>query len=97
MKILMLAPEPFFQPRGTPISVYFRIKALSDLGHATTLVTYPVGEDVSFPGLVIRRSPNPFRVRKVKIGPSLVKLPLDEEEFFLICPPELANVLDSLL
>jgi glycosyltransferase involved in cell wall biosynthesis len=77
MKILMLAPEPFFQPRGTPISVYFRIKALADLGHATTLVTYPVGEDVAFPNLVIRRSPNPVRIRKVKIGPSLVKLPLD--------------------
>ena len=70
MKILMLAPEPFFQPRGTPISVYFRLKALSDLGHAVTLVTYPLGENVPFPGLVIRRSPNLFRVRKIKIGPS---------------------------
>jgi len=77
MKILMLAPEPFFQPRGTPISVYFRLKALSDLGHAVTLVTYPLGENVPFPGLVIRRSPNLLRVRKVKIGPSLVKAPLD--------------------
>lgn len=77
MKILMLAPEPFFQPRGTPISVYFRLKALSDLGHSVTLVTYPIGQDVSFPGLVIRRSANLFRVRKIKIGPSLIKAPLD--------------------
>jgi glycosyltransferase involved in cell wall biosynthesis len=77
MKILMLAPEPFFQPRGTPISVYFRLKALSDLGHSVTLVTYPIGEDVPFPGLVIRRSPNLLRVKKIKIGPSLVKAPLD--------------------
>ena len=30
MNILMLAPEPFFQPRGTPISVYFRATALTD-------------------------------------------------------------------
>jgi glycosyltransferase involved in cell wall biosynthesis len=77
MKILMLAPEPFFQPRGTPISVYFRIKALSDMGHAVDLITYPRGEDVPFPGLVIKRVPNLLGVRRIKIGPSLIKLPLD--------------------
>lgn len=77
MKILMLAPEPFFQPRGTPISVYFRIKALSDLGHRTALVTYPLGDDVAFKDFTIRRVANLFRIRTIKIGPSLVKLPLD--------------------
>jgi glycosyltransferase involved in cell wall biosynthesis len=77
MNILMLAPEPFFQARGTPISVYFRIKALADLGHATDLVTYPLGEDVASPRLRIRRVPNAIGVRRVKIGPSLVKIPLD--------------------
>ena len=77
MKILMLAPEPFFQPRGTPISVYFRLKALSDLGHSVDLVTYPRGGDVAFPGLSIKRVPSLIGVRDIKIGPSLVKLPLD--------------------
>jgi len=77
MKILMLAPEPFFQPRGTPISVYFRIKALSDLGHRTLLVTYPLGADVEFKNFTIRRVANLLRLRAIKIGPSLVKLPLD--------------------
>jgi glycosyltransferase involved in cell wall biosynthesis len=77
MNILMLAPEPFFQPRGTPISVYFRLKALSDLGHRVTLVTYPLGEDKSFPGVRIVRIPRPPGVRAIKIGPSLAKLPLD--------------------
>jgi len=81
MKILMLAPEPFFQPRGTPISVYFRLKALSDLGHAVDLVTYPTGQDVPFPGLTIKRVANLFGFRKIKIGPSLVKLPLDAQMF----------------
>ncbi|MCC7032558.1 MAG: glycosyl transferase family 1, partial [Acidobacteria bacterium] len=33
MRILMLAPEPFFEPRGTPFSEYHRLKALSELGH----------------------------------------------------------------
>jgi glycosyltransferase involved in cell wall biosynthesis len=77
MNILMLAPEPFFEPRGTPISVYFRISALGKLGHNTTLVTYPVGQDVALPRLRIRRPPNLFGFRRVKIGPSPAKLPLD--------------------
>lgn len=77
MKILMLAPEPFFQPRGTPISVYFRIKALSDLGHRVSLITYPLGDDVAFKNATIRRVARALRVRAIKIGPSLVKLPLD--------------------
>ncbi len=77
MNILMLAPEPFFQPRGTPISVYFRLKALSDLGHKVTLVTYPLGEDKDFPGVRIVRVPRPFGIKAIKIGPSLAKLPLD--------------------
>jgi glycosyltransferase involved in cell wall biosynthesis len=77
MNILMLAPEPFFQPRGTPISVYFRLKALSSLGHGVTLVTYPLGEERSFPGLRVVRIPRPPGVRAIKIGPSLMKLPLD--------------------
>jgi glycosyltransferase involved in cell wall biosynthesis len=77
MKILMLAPEPFFQPRGTPISVYFRIKALSDLGHWTDLITYPLGEDKEFQNFRILRIPNLVGIRSIKIGPSLAKIPLD--------------------
>ena len=77
MKILMLAPEPFFQPRGTPISVYFRLKVLSDLGHKVDLVTYHLGEDRSFKNVKILRIPDLFWIKKIKIGPSLTKLPLD--------------------
>jgi glycosyltransferase involved in cell wall biosynthesis len=80
MKILMLAPEPFFQPRGTPISVYLRIKALSDLGHDVDLVTYHLGEDKKIPRLKIMRIPKLFFIKKIKIGPSYAKIPLD---FFL--------------
>ena len=46
MKILMIAPEPFFEPRGTPFSEYHRIRALLELGHTVDLVTYPFGRDV---------------------------------------------------
>ena len=77
MKILMLAPEPFFQPRGTPISVYFRNTVLAALGHEVDLVTYPLGEDVKMAKLRIFRLPNFLRLRKIKIGPSIAKIPLD--------------------
>jgi glycosyltransferase involved in cell wall biosynthesis len=77
MRILMIAPEPFFEARGTPFSEYHRIRALADLGHTVDLVTYPFGKDVSLPGLKVHRSWRPPFVRRVKIGPSLAKVPLD--------------------
>jgi len=73
----MLAPEPFFEPRGTPFSEYHRIKALVELGHHVDLVTYPIGRDVELPHLRIFRSLRPPFVRKVRIGPSMTKLVLD--------------------
>ena len=73
----MIAPQPFFEPRGTPFSEFHRIRALTALGHQVDLVTYPFGHDVSMPGLRVFRSLRPPFVRSVKIGPSLAKLPLD--------------------
>lgn len=77
MRILMIAPEPFFEPRGTPFSEFHRIRALTALGHEVDLVTYPFGSDVSMPGLRVFRAMRPPFVHSVKIGPSLAKLPLD--------------------
>ncbi len=77
LRILMLAPEPFFEPRGTPFSEFHRIKALSELGHHVDLVTYPIGRDVALPRLRIFRSMGPPFVRTVPIGPSVTKLVLD--------------------
>jgi glycosyltransferase involved in cell wall biosynthesis len=77
MRILMIAPEPFFETRGTPFSEYHRIRALADLGHTVDLVTYPFGADVDLPGLKVHRSWRPPFVRRVRIGPSLAKVPLD--------------------
>jgi glycosyltransferase involved in cell wall biosynthesis len=73
----MIAPEPFFEPRGTPFSEYHRIRALVDLGHAVDLVTYPFGSDVSLAGLRIFRCLRPPFLRHVGIGPSIAKIPLD--------------------
>lgn len=77
MDILMLAPQPVYSPRGTPISVINRCRALTALGHQVDLVTYPIGDDVAMPGLRFVRTPRLPGLRQVKIGPSLAKLPLD--------------------
>jgi glycosyltransferase involved in cell wall biosynthesis len=77
MNVLMVAPQPFFRPRGTPLSVLHRIRALTRLGHTVELVTYPFGEQVEIDGLTIHRSARPPFVRDVGIGPSLPKLLLD--------------------
>src|SRR5439155_17051041 len=77
MRILMIAPEPFFEPRGTPFSEYHRIRALLELGHTVDLVTYPFGRDVAMPGLRVFRCARPPFIRNVRIGPSPAKIPLD--------------------
>ena len=77
MKILMIAPEPFFTPRGTPFSIRGRIKALAALGHSVDLVTYHAGDNVHLPGLRIYRTPRIPWVRRVPIGPSMKKVFLD--------------------
>src|SRR5258708_4284445 len=77
VRILMIAPEPFFEPRGTPFSEFHRIRALTALGHQVDLVTYPFGQSVSMPGLRVFRSLRPPLVNHVKIGPSPAKIPLD--------------------
>lgn len=84
MKILMIAPEPFFEPRGTPFSEYFRIKALCELGHSVDLVTYPIGQDKTIEGLRIFRSLRPPFIKSVKTGPSAAKVFLDFFLFFKV-------------
>jgi glycosyltransferase involved in cell wall biosynthesis len=73
----MVAPEPIFEPRGTPLSVVGRLKAYSDGGHAVDLLTYSIGEDVRLPNVRIHRIPKVPGIRRIKIGPSAQKLPLD--------------------
>ena len=82
MKILMISPQPFFEPRGTPISVYQRLEALSALGHEIDLVTYHVGKNVEFPNVKIHRVRNITLIQHVRIGPSRAKILLDVLVFF---------------
>jgi len=77
MRILMIAPQPWFQPRGTPFSVLHRIKALSLLGHQVDLATYHIGADIPIEHLRILRAPRLPFVKNIKIGPSQTKIVLD--------------------
>ncbi len=77
MKALVIAPQPFFSPRGTPFSVYYRTSVLSDLGVEMDLLTYGQGQDVDLPGVRIVRIPDFSWFGKVKTGPSMLKLFLD--------------------
>ena len=77
MRALMVAPEPFFQPRGTPFSVYYRALVLSELGVEIDLLCYGQGQDVEIPGVRILRSPSLHAFGPVRAGPSLLKLVLD--------------------
>ena len=77
MKALIIAPQPFFSPRGTPFSVYYRTLVTSELGVKADLLTYGEGLDVDIPGVRIYRVPRFGILGDVKVGPSWVKLFLD--------------------
>ena len=76
-RILVVAPQPFYQDRGTPIALRQVLQALSELGRQVDLLTYPIGEDITLPGLRIFRAANPLRYERVPIGLSLRKVILD--------------------
>jgi glycosyltransferase involved in cell wall biosynthesis len=76
-RVLFVAPQPFYEDRGTPIAVRQVLQALGQLGYAVDLLTYPVGGDVAIPGLRIFRGANPFGIRSVPVGLSVRKLLLD--------------------
>lgn len=77
MKILLLAPHPFYQERGTPIAVNLLLEALSGLGHTVDVLTYHEGEDKTYPGVTLHRIKRPPFARQVPPGPSLKKILCD--------------------
>ncbi|MFV1987401.1 MAG: glycosyltransferase family 4 protein [Gemmatimonadota bacterium] len=76
-RILLVAPEPVYEDRGTPIAIRQVLQALSELGYKVDLVTYPLGRDFSLPGLRWFRCGNPLRIKHVPVGFSLRKVVLD--------------------
>jgi len=73
-KMLVLAPQPFFSPRGTPFSVYYRSMVTAELGYEIDLLTYGQGSDVAIDNVELIRGPKLMFLGPVKTGPSAAKL-----------------------
>lgn len=76
-QVLMLAPQPFFTNRGTPINVRCLVESLVGLGYEVDLLVLPMGESLELPGVKIIRSPRLPGVNSIPIGPSWQKILLD--------------------
>jgi glycosyltransferase involved in cell wall biosynthesis len=76
LRILFLAPQPFFEIRGTPLAVLHLTRALAGLGHHVDLLTFPQGAEAPTEGVRHLRSLR-LPVGRVKAGPSLAKMALD--------------------
>lgn len=76
LRILFLAPQPFFEVRGTPLAVLHMTRTLAALGHEVDLLTFPQGEPAPSDGVRHLRSLR-LPVGRVKAGPSLAKVALD--------------------
>jgi len=76
-RVLVVAPQPFYEDRGTPIAERQLLEALTYLGYQVDMLTYPVGRDLPIPGVRYYRVANILGVRAVPIGFSLRKVWLD--------------------
>jgi glycosyltransferase involved in cell wall biosynthesis len=77
MRVLAIAPEPFFTPRGTPMSVYYRTAVMAERGAQVDLLTYGQGDDVDIANVRLIRIPRLRWLEPIKTGPSLTKALLD--------------------
>jgi glycosyltransferase involved in cell wall biosynthesis len=81
MNILLLAPHPFYQERGTPIAVDMLLGVLDQDGHQVDVVTYHEGRERSYKNVVIHRIKPWIKVKNIRPGFSFKKLYCD---FFLM-------------
>jgi glycosyltransferase involved in cell wall biosynthesis len=77
LRVLMLAPHPFFQERGTPMAVDAVVRGLTARGYAVDLLTYHEGADREIAGCRHIRIPHVPGVLDIPPGPSWKKLVCD--------------------
>jgi hypothetical protein len=82
MNILLLAPEPFYQDRGTPIAVALVLTGLSERGDYVEVITYHEGAEVDYEHVTVHRILNISFVRNIRPGFSWKKVLCD---FFMFC------------
>lgn len=80
LRILVIAPTPFFADRGCHVHIAEQTRALQRLGHNLLVVTYGIGQE--FPGVqTVRTWKFPWYSRE-SMGPSWHKFYVD---IFLLC------------
>ncbi len=82
MKVLILAPQPFYQERGTPIAIDWVCQALSNRGVDVDVLTFHEGEDRKHKNVRIFRAKPWFAIKNIKPGFSVKKLICDVFMFF---------------
>lgn len=75
LRVLMIAPTPYFADRGCHVRIYEEARALTKLGHEVCIVTYHLGRDM--PGVRVVRTPAVPWYGKLEAGPSWHKPYLD--------------------
>ncbi len=83
MKILVLAPHPFFQERGTPIDVQLVLRVLSHRKDTTVdVLVYNEGTEISLPNFKLHRIKNLGILQDIRPGFSGKKIIADVLMFF---------------
>ena len=83
MRILLLAPHPFYQDRGTPIAVDLVLKVLAQRGERVDVITYHEGRNVKYNNVSIFRLPSLPFVNGLRPGFSWKKVACDLLMFFM--------------
>lgn len=82
MNILLLAPHPYYQERGTPIAVDLLVKVLSGRGENVDILTLAEGEDRIYRNVTIHRVGNRSWLQGIPPGFSFRKVINDVLMFF---------------
>jgi glycosyltransferase involved in cell wall biosynthesis len=86
LDILLLAPQPFYWERGTPIAVDLVLRGLSERGERVDVLTYHIGKEMRYEGVQIHRIRKIPFIKEVSPGFSMKKVLCDLVMFVQVFP-----------
>lgn len=84
MRILLIAPHPFYQERGTPIAVDLLCRVLSAMNVSIDIATFHEGNDRNYPNVIIHRISSRSWLKSIGPGFSIKKVICDVFLFFQV-------------
>jgi len=84
MRILLIAPHPFYQERGTPIAVDLLCRVLSAMNISIDIATFHEGSDRIYPNVNIHRISSRSWLKSIGPGFSIKKVICDVFLFFRV-------------